>query len=1061
MALELYISNHIRSLSAAMIDDLRQHPISVWQPYYIITQTAGMNNWLVVNMANQLGIAANLKFLKPADVLWEVYALLGGQSYYKINRQNIDWLVYAVLSSERFKGRFPKQAAYYMEEGQAQEVKQWEFAAKIADLFDQYQVYRSQIIQQWNMLPLDEIETGMQWQAFIWQEIKSRSGEAFPDITAIHHFIIEQLKNPEQQERLRQSMPVLYLFGLSILTPFHLHIFYELSRVIDFKCYLINPAPDYYWFEDEQEQQIFLKQFKGKNVSHLNVGNALLTSWGKVLQNTYRLIFRSDEFINAVKEIDIELPEQGSLLQQVQSDIFENKTEGIHFTEAQLQDRSLRVTAHYSIPREVEVLYNYLLDAVIAQTYGSITERDIVVMVTDINAYAPYIRAVFDNAPHKFSYSIIDEQIANGDTVVSALVRLLELNENNFTAEQVLMLLESEHIRRRFGIYKMAYIRDVVIAANIRFGIENDYRESVDDTYLVSWRYGLQKLMYGMCFDGPQWYEAAKEIYTSDVADNIEDMQQIAALAGFVQALEESLKKRKSPKNLADWKAYIDELLMTFVLEEEQDKDEDYWELITRFKQNEIIDTYLDDARISYDVFSKRLLNAIGGTQQSHNFMNRGITFCSPLPFRSIPFKVIALLGLNFEAFPRKESYVDFDLMIQRPMLGDRNVRNNDKHLFLESVLSAENALYLSYIGRSIKDNKPLPPSVLIDELLDYIQLGYPQEQGKPSVRDMLVEQHPLHSFSKLYNQAGSLLIPNYFIREAAVFPLIRKAQETEEEPAEKQIPVDAVLRFFCGPTQYYYNKVLGVYIREEATEISATEQFSLDGLQRWAVRQALIDAKIYEQETQQLKALYANAQLPLRNVAKTFIAEQDEAITRIYEQYRQLRADALPENIPVSYTCDEYLFTGSIDNVVSGKLIDYALKTTKRSLKNKIRLYLKYLFALSTGKVTEAYLITLEETIALKTLTREQAMMQLDILLRFFMRHQKEMILFPLEIFGEKLSADNFITKIEEAIQQENFYDDYIIHALPFIDESAQKAYFSAFKALLDQYILPAFDHG
>ncbi|RQO31650.1 hypothetical protein DBR32_06780 [Taibaiella sp. KBW10] len=1060
MALEIYISNHIRSLSAAMIDDFKHHGAPVLQPYYIITQTIGMNNWLVVNTANQLGIAANMKFLKPADILWEVYGLLGGQSYYKINRQNIDWLIYAVLSSAAFRNRFPKQAAYYIEEGVEQDVKKWEFAAKIADLFDQYQIYRNHIMQQWNTQAIEDIDPVMQWQAFIWQAIKSKSGEAFPDITAIHHFILAELKHPVQQERIRQAMPVLYLFGLSILTPFHLHIFYELSRVIDFKCYLVNPAPDHYWFEDEQEQQIFLKQFKGKNVAHLNVGNALLTSWGKVLQNTYRLLFRSDEFINAVNELPITQPAQGSLLQQVQYDIFYNKTENIQFTEAQLRDKTISITAHYSIPREVEVLYNYLLDAVIQQTYGAITERDIVVMVSDINAYAPYIRAVFDNAPHKFSYSIIDESIANGDTVISALILLLQVNEYNFTAELVLQLLESEHIRRRFGIYKMEYIRKIVLAANIRFGIDNDYQEGIDDTYLVSWKYGLQKLMFGMCFDESQWYVAGRDVYTTDIADNIEDMHQITALSSFVQALEETLKRRKVNKNLSDWKTYVDDLIMGFVIEEEQEKDEQYWDLITRFKQNEIIDAYLDDTKISYEVFSKRLLNAISGEQQSLNFMNRGITFCSPLPFRSIPFKIIALLGLNFDAFPRKESYVDFDLMIQKPMLGDRNIRNNDKHLFLESVLSAESALYLSYIGRSIKDNKPLPPSVLIDELLDYIQIGY-RATGAGKLRDLLIQQHPLHSFSKVYNQADRALIPNYLIQEAKPFPITFKATEAQVMMQEQVFSLKDLLQFFTKPTQYYYNKVLQVYINDTIAQVAAHENFTLDSLQRWAVRQALIEGKIHGDEAERLKALYANAILPLRNVAPTFIAEQDEAITQIYQQYQDFLKDTAPQSITVMYTCDQYVFTGIIDNILDGNLIDYALKASKRSLKNKVQLFLKYLLAKATEQVAAAFLITLDGILALKPCTKLVAQETLEVFLRFFIKHHKAMILFPMDLYEEKLHADNYLTKLEESIQQNRYYDNYIIHALPFIDEAAQKEYFTDFKDLLDQYILPAFDHA
>ena len=1058
MSLEIYISNHIRSLSEAMIADMQRHTLGVFQPYGIITQTVGMNNWLVVNMAQQTGIAANLKFMKPADLLWEVYGMLGGQSYYKINRQNIDWLIYAVLGTADFQRRFARQAAYYIEEGAEQELKKWEFAARIADLFDQYQIYRNRLIERWNRHAWEDLDASMQWQAYIWQTIKGRSREAFPDVTDIYHYVLEQLKDPIQQERIREAMPVLYLFGLSILTPFHLHVFYELSRVIDFRCYLVNPAPDHYWFEDEQEEQVFLKQFKGKNVAHLTIGNPLLTSWGKILQNTYRLLFQADEFINAVNELHIEVPQSKTLLQQIQSDIFHNKTEEIHFTPAQLADKSISITAHYSISREVEVLYNYLLDAVQHQTYGSITERDIVVMVSDINAYAPYIRAVMDNAPYKFSYSIIDESIAMGDSIISALMALLAVNEQNFTAEQVLTLLESQYIRRRFGIYKMDYLRHMIEQVNIRFGLENDYKQPVDDTYLVSWKYGLQQLMYGACFDGPQWYTAEQMIYTADVADNVEDLHQLTALSHFVQALEDMMRRRKAPKSLSEWKDYVDEVVLTFMLSEEDEKDDAYWELLTRFRQNEIIDTYLEDTKISYEVFSKRLLKALGGEQQQLNFINRGITFCSPLPFRSIPFKVIAMLGLNFDAFPRKEAFVDFDLMMQQPMLGDRNVRNNDKHLFLESLLSAEQALYLSYTGRSIKDNKPLPPSVLIDELLDYIQSGC-RTEGLDA-RTILVQHHPLHSFSKRYNKPEYGLIPNYTIHEPGAFPHIAVSETTEKTLPEPVCTLHTLSRFMTRPTQYYYQKILGVYFEEAAAPLEDQEYFTLDSLKRWMVRSALIEGQLNADMQERIKALYYNGDLPLRNMAETFIAEQQTVTEPIYTKYKALAADAPLAPVTVTYMHQDRLWEGKIE-LVNDLVIQYVLKPADKAWSGKIRTVLQYLMAAASGVAQGAYLITQDKVLQAAVLSPAEAKLRLDAVLDFFIAHQHTLILFHIDLYDKKTTSDNYLSKIEDAINRDSCYDEYVQHAFYYIDREQQPVLFAAFQDLIDQYILPVFDYG
>src|SRR5690606_29976666 len=124
------------------------------------------------------------------------------------------------------------------------------------------------------------------------------------------------------------------------------------------------------------------------------------------------------------------------------------------------------------------------------------------------------------------------------------------------------------------------------------------------------------------------------------------------------------------------------------------------------------------------------------------------------IPMRSIPFKVVALLGLNYDAFPRKEKNSAFSL-IGAHQPGDRNIRDNDKHLFLETIVSAKEHLYLSYTGRSVRDNSELPPSVLVDELLDYIASG---TTGEKNTRDALIVQHPLHGFSNRYNRSDKRL---------------------------------------------------------------------------------------------------------------------------------------------------------------------------------------------------------------------------------------------------------------------------------------------------------------
>src|SRR5690606_10465009 len=246
----------------------------------------------------------------------------------------------------------------------------------------------------------------------------------------------------------------------------------------------------------------------------------------------------------------------------------------------------------------------------------------------------------------------------------------------------------------------------------------------------------------GLCMDTEEQLHFGKQkFYTVESADSVADMQQIAAFAALVQSLAQHLRMRQEARSLSAWEHFISQTIENLLWVDDLEQDEHMQNIMHKLEHSEELDELLKEQLISYEVFSTRFIEKLNNETQQATFLSRGITFCSPLPFRSIPFKIIALLGLNYDSFPRKEQRLDFDLMSKQPQLGDRNITNNDKHLFLESLLSAQNALYLSYIGRSIKDNKPLPPSILIDELLDYIQLA---AGPQTDVRKILVEEHPL-----------------------------------------------------------------------------------------------------------------------------------------------------------------------------------------------------------------------------------------------------------------------------------------------------------------------------
>lgn len=1049
MSISIYTSNSIHILASYMIEAVGERSMPVFTPRYIITQTEGMNNWLKHQMAAQLGIAANTIFLNPATVIEQIFIELGGSYGNKIKRQQLDWLIFVILGKESFKNQFPIQAKYYAED----EMKQWEFAVKLTDLFDQYQIYRSPTISRWNeMESIDPLKGDEKWQAYIWRALKQHTNNEVLDITEIKKFILEKLKDPKAQDKLNQFLPELILFGISIITPVHLELFFELSHYIDIKWYLTNPAPDDYWMDDRNEKSIFLARVKGKNVHHLNQGNDLLTSWGNVIQNTFKMLFRTEEFINALEDLPRIAPEPKTLLGKVQHDIYYNSVVTGSINQAQLEDGTVSVHEHYTLRREVEGVYNYIMDAVQRQKFGQLSERDIIVMVTDINAYAPFIRAVMDNAPYKFQYSIADEHISNGDTVISTFIALLELNGSIFSAESVLQLLNSKYIRAKFGIHNIPLLRNLIIKANIRFGLENDYEANIDDTYLVSWKYGLQKLMYGMCMDTETQVAFGKSFYPVDAADNVADMQQVIALTAFIEALSRMLQARAGEKTLKEWKEYVENILGTFIYEEDQEKDEEHAKIINKLNQNDLVELHTAGLKISYEVISQRFINALSNESTQKNFLNKGITFCSPLPFRSIPFKIVAILGLNYDKFPRTEQRLDFNLMNRQPQPGDRNIKNNDKHLFLESILSASEALYLSYIGKSVKNNKPLPPSILVDELLDYIQANTATEE----VRQVLVQAHPLHTYSARYNKADAALVPNYLIRDQAEWPVPEAAENEAHEL--KEFELSQVWKYFNQSIEYYYTRVLQVYFEQELNEIEATENFLPDKYQERVLQNKLIQARLEQNETEIKTQLYLNAHLPLKNIGTTVLQQYEAVTIPMYTTLiRHTGGIQTSENLGITYRYRDHLFRGNIRNIFGQLLIDF---DWNGKLSAPSRLYFNYLFAKATDeRISGAYIIAANGQVkTIKPHTQQEAIHILNGLLDLFIDHREKPAIYSICYYDPKIDKTNYIEKLNKVFKEKP-YNKYLGHALQTLGPEELDDTFEWMQAVINEIFLNGYE--
>ena len=1077
MAFHLKASNALKELAVGLYQDLQPYKGSAFSVHTIVTQTEGMNNWLGGKLADWQGIAAGIQYQKPSDLIFKIYLLLGGSAEQSMSPENLSWLLFNLMGTVEFVERFPQIASYYrVEEGLEEDavaidvakVKRLGLAKKVGDLFDQYQIYRSEMILQWNEGKMGD--SGLEeWQFYLWKKMRAAVEAAgvktYTDKNQVASFIATALEEPVAVAYLQQKLPAVFIFGISVLTEFHLQIFEKLSSKIQIYFYLLNPAPNDFWFEDLSEERVaFLKRINKIDPTEHAVGNPLLTSLGKVIMDTFNMLFKKEDILNVYDVLPERVPEPDSLLHKLQLAVFENKTpeKGAPIFElSDLQDGSISIHSCFSPLREVENLYEFLV-SLIDQRKEQLSPRDIVVMVSDIDLYAAYIRAVFDNAPYRFPYRIADEKYTEADSITKALDSILSLEADFFTAETVMRLLDSSFIRNKLGIQRLELIRNVIREAGIRFGIEGNYK---DDSIYVSWVYGLKRIMYGIAMITDQEVEAGPDgFYPLNLVEG-SDSEEVIRFVYFVERLIQQLQQRSQHRSLAGWAAFVEEVLEEFIITDalQGGEEMDFVSALLADYKDSLV--YFDE-KVSYNVFMESFKGRLTAAFREGQFALGGVTFCSLIPMRSIPFKVVALLGLDYDKFPRKGHSLGFDLMELKRQPGDRNIKANDKHLFLETILSAEQYLYMSYIGRNIKNNTDIPASALIDELVAYIAS---ECEASLEASDLLIQKHALHHYS---NEPGNPT-PKYLHMQSVGRPNARQPQAVAavDEKQIVELPLSTFIRYIQHPIKGYLQDEAGIYYEDLKEALKEEEIFELDSLQNYQYRNELVQIEAKNEWETYIDKGIKIGRLPLKNRAQVVVKDLLEEVDPIRVLFEEVIQGEEKREVDVCYQAKKYLLTGRI-SLYGNKKVDI-IWSKRNPMKSVLRSFVEYLLLVLSGEnpVLQIISYSKQEIFTAESYDKPGAAALLNSLLDVYDQAKQRLLPFVMgldlgkkqpeysgwvtkmkttarmEIYGKGRGVieDHYVAKaIELGILSEPSFDQYL--ALRAVIEGPLKKAFSSF---------------
>ncbi len=874
--LHLYTSNRLEVLQQKMAARLRSDPLPPLQKEIVVVQSKGMERWLNLETARQNGICAHVAYLFPRVFVYSLFRqVIQLPETTPFAPELNTWRILKLLP-ELMTEPGTESIANYVANDPAG-LKKYQLSRKIAEAFDRYTIMRPEMVTRWdrgeNPFSADFKES--RWQADLWKMLLETQGQ---DQGPVHHAALKNrfLETPDPPLGVPGRISV---FGISALPPFYIDIFKKVARQIDVNIYYLNPCREYWEYAYSAKQIAhFTEAGVSEEDTYYDCGNSLLASMGSAGREFFSLVLDS---IGDTGEDLFSEPGEESLLTAVQSDILNlhqrKKGSGRPIPGT---DTSIRVHVCHSKVREVEVLHDQLLGLFAATP--DLLPADVVVMMPDVTAYAPLIQAVFDTrnpGGGHIPYSIADTHIRSGNSLADTFLEILAVGHKRYRAPAILDILEIPAVRKRFGIEEQGLgpIKKWITETGIRWGIDGAHREDLDLPGFRenTWQSGLERMLLGYALppgDDPNLFADILP-YGGIEGD---DARLLGAFARFVQTLIDWTTDLDRSRPPAQWATRLTDILTAFFARDETTEND----------INQIRDTLTDeglsgyaaavgfDEPVSLEVIRAYLEKRLGQDALSFGFISSGVTFCTLLPMRSIPFKVVCLLGMNDGDYPRAGQAPGFDLMAKRRQLCDWSKRHEDRYLFLESLLSARQHLLISYVGCDPKDNSVRPPSVLVNELLDYIEAGF--ETDEPGhLLDQLVIQHPLQPFS-----------PFYFLKESPLFsysePDCQAAQaslETRRSEAcfpenplpapglEKWpvIPAIRLVRFFKNPSEFLVNNRLRVNFNPRSADVpEEREPFELDSLQAYQIKNDLVKFGLAAGDTGPLvKALRVSGQLP------------------------------------------------------------------------------------------------------------------------------------------------------------------------------------------------------
>ncbi|MCF6386575.1 exodeoxyribonuclease V subunit gamma [Mycobacterium sp. MBM] len=910
MALHLHRAERTDQLADGLGAMLAQPLADPFATELVLVPARGVERWLSQRLSNRLGICAGVQFRNPRSLISE---LIGTTTADPWAADAMVWPLLAVIDEsldEPWAATLATHLGHHTDgaERELRQGRRYAVARRLAGLYASYARQRPGLLTDWDGLPDD-----LAWQKPLWDKLVARIDAAPPHV-----------RHAETLARLRASgsdLPErISLFGHTRLPATEIELLTALACHHDLHLWLPHPSQPLWQALSGTKGAILRRD----DTSHRHVRHPLLATLGRDLRELQRTlpVPDSDEYLSPATYPD-------TLLGWLQSDIAADKMrpEGRIY---RTSDRSVQVHACHGPARQIDVLREVLLGLLADDP--TLEPRDILVMCPDIETYAPLITAGFglgDVVPnahpaHRLRVRLADRALVQTNPLLAVAGQLLALAGGRAGASEVLNIAAATPVRARFSFTDddLDAITEWVRESNIRWGFDQQHRTPYGVEFLHNtWRFGVDRILAGVAMSDDSRAWLGTTLPLDDVSSNRVELA--GRFADFVQKLTETTHALSGIHPLTDWLQALRDGIDALALDTEE------WPVAQMQRVFADIAEHAESGSVHLRLSDLRALldRHLAGRPTRANFRTGTLTVCTMVPMRSVPHRVVCLVGLDDGVFPRLGAVDGDDVLAREPMTGERDIRSEDRQLLLDAIGAATQTLVITYTGANEYTGQPRPPAVPIAELLDALKATAdgPLEE--------LVTRHPLQPFDIQNVQPGALIPDAPFTFDPTVLDTARamggnRAPRTTfvsgklPPPPSEDVSLADLIAFYKSPVKGFF-RALDYTLPWDVDGVSDVMPVEIDALQEWTVGDRMLGdimRGMTPQDAQQ--AEWRRGTLPAGKLGwRRAIDLRDQAALLAAEALRYRRSEAQAFDVDIDLGAGRRL-TGTVTNVFGDHLV-------------------------------------------------------------------------------------------------------------------------------------------